>query len=110
VSRIPAGVEASFRCNSSAILSPACGAATDFSTSRLAAAHLTGKASGALLPKLDGVQVEYHFSAEASRAIKLAQTLTVLGITDPGAWDEAKHSPARYLGSIAESVGEVPSI
>jgi len=63
----------------------------------MALAHLMGEASGALLPKLDGVQVEYHFSAEDSRAIKLAQTLTVLGIADPVAWEATKHGPTAYL-------------
>ena len=56
-----------------------------------------GHASGAVLPRLDGVPVEYQLSAEDPRAIKLGQTLTVLGIADPGDWDEAKHSPAGYV-------------
>ncbi len=56
-----------------------------------------GQASGAVLPRLDGVPVEYCLSAEDPRAIKLARTMTVLGIADPGAWDEAKHSPAGYV-------------
>ncbi len=56
-----------------------------------------GQASGVILPKLDGVPVEYRLSAEDRRAIKLAQTLTVLDLAEPGAWDEAKHSPTGYV-------------
>jgi hypothetical protein len=97
VSTISAGIETSCRRNSSGILSSACEAGTNPSTSRLAPAHLMGQASGAVLPRLDGVPVEYQLSAEDPRAIKLAQTLTMLGIADPGAWDEAKHSPSGYV-------------
>lgn len=56
-----------------------------------------GQASGVVLPKLDGAPVEYRISAEDPRAIKLAQTLTVLGLAEPGAWDEAKRSPTDYV-------------
>ena len=56
-----------------------------------------GQASGVILPKLDGVPVEYRLSAEDPRAIKLAQTLTTLGLAEPGDWDEAKRSPTNYV-------------
>jgi hypothetical protein len=56
-----------------------------------------GQASGAVLPRLDGVPVEYQLSAEDPRAIKLAETLTVLGIADPSDWEESKHSPSAYV-------------
>jgi hypothetical protein len=97
VSTIPTGVETSCRGDSSGIVSPAFEAGTNPSASRMALAYLMGQASGAVLPRLDGVPVEYQLSAEDPRAIRLAQTLTVLGIADPGAWDEAKHSPAGYV-------------
>jgi hypothetical protein len=56
-----------------------------------------GQASGAILPKLDGVPLEYRLSAEDPRAIKLAQTLTTLGLAEPSAWENAKHSPTGYV-------------
>ena len=56
-----------------------------------------GQTSGVVLPRLDGTPVEYRFSAEDPRAIKLAQTLTLLGIAEPSAWDEAKRSPTNYV-------------
>ena len=56
-----------------------------------------GQASGVGLPKLDGAPVEYRISSEDPRAIKLAQTLTVIGIADPCDWEEAKRSPAGYV-------------
>ncbi len=56
-----------------------------------------GQASGVVLPKLGGVPIEYRLSAEDPRAIKLAQTLTVIGIADPCDWEEAKHCPAGYV-------------
>jgi len=92
-----AGFKNSLRSNSNGILPLSCGAGRDSSTARLAAADLMGKATGALLPKLDGTPVDYRFSAEDPRAIKLAQSLTVLGLADPGAWDEAKRSPTQYV-------------
>ena len=56
-----------------------------------------GQTSGVVLPRLDGAPLEYRLSAEDPRAIKLAQTLTVLGIADPCDWEEAKRSPAGYV-------------
>src|SRR5947208_8520333 len=56
-----------------------------------------GHASGVVLPKLDGVSVEYRLSAEDARAIRLAQTLTTLGFAEPSAWEDAKHSPTAYV-------------
>jgi len=56
-----------------------------------------GQASGVVLPKLDGVPVEYRLSAEDPRAIKLAQTLTAVGLAEPAAWEDAKRSPAGYV-------------
>ena len=56
-----------------------------------------GQASGIVMPRLDGVPVEYRLSAEDPRAIKLAQTLTVIGIADPCDWEEAKRSPTGYV-------------
>jgi len=56
-----------------------------------------GHASGVILPKLDEVPVEYRLSAEDPRAIKLAQTLTTLGLAEPSAWEDAKHSPTGYV-------------
>lgn len=56
-----------------------------------------GQASGVILPKLDGVPVEYRFSAEDQRAIKLAQTLAALGLAEPSAWEDAKRSPTGYV-------------
>ena len=56
-----------------------------------------GHASGVILPKLDGVPVEYRLSAEDPRAIKLAQTLTTLGLAEPSAWEDAKHSSTGYV-------------
>jgi hypothetical protein len=56
-----------------------------------------GQTSGAILPKLDGVPVEYRLSAEDPRAIKLAQTLTTLGLAEASAWEDAKHSPTAYV-------------
>lgn len=97
MSTISAGVETSCRRNSSEIVPAAFEARTNPSTSGLAFAHLMGQASGAVLPRLDGVPVEYQLSAEDPRAIKLAQTLTVLGIADPASWDETKHSPSGYV-------------
>src|SRR5207249_4265 len=66
-------------------------------TSRLAPAGLMGHASGLIVPKLDGVPVEYRLSAEDPRGIKLAQTLTTLGLAEPSAWEDAKHSPTAYV-------------
>jgi hypothetical protein len=100
VSTISAGIETSCRRNSSGIVPAAFEAGTNPSTSRLAPAHLMGQASGTVLPRLEGVPLEYQLSAEDPRAIKLAQTLTVLGIADPGAWDESKHSPAGYVQAV----------
>jgi hypothetical protein len=97
VSTISAGVESSYGRSSSGIVSPAFKERTNPRASGMALTYLIGQASGAVLPRLDGVPVEYQLSAEDPRAIKLAQTLTVLGIADPGAWDEAKHSPAGYV-------------
>ncbi len=97
MSTIPAGIATSCRSNSSGIVSAACEAGSNPSATGLALAHLMGQASGAVLPRFDGVPVEYQLSAEDARAIKLARTLTVLGIADPGAWDEAKHNPAGYV-------------
>jgi hypothetical protein len=56
-----------------------------------------GQGGGVVLPRLDGVPVEYCLSAEDSCAIKLAQTLTVLGTAEPSVWEEAKHSPTKYV-------------
>ena len=56
-----------------------------------------GQTSGVVLPRLDGAPLEYRLSAEDPRAIKLAQTLTVLGIADPCDWEEAKRCPAGYV-------------
>jgi hypothetical protein len=56
-----------------------------------------GQASGVVLPKPDGVPVEYRLSAEDPRAIKLAQTLTAVGLAEPAAWEDAKRSPAGYV-------------
>ena len=56
-----------------------------------------GQASGVILPKLDGVPVEYRLSAEHPLAIRLAQTLTKLGLAEPSAWEDAKHSPTGYV-------------
>jgi hypothetical protein len=56
-----------------------------------------GEGGGVVLPRLDGVPVEYCLSAEDARAIKLAQTLAVLGIAEPSVWEEAKHSPTEFV-------------
>jgi hypothetical protein len=56
-----------------------------------------GHWSGAILSKLDGVPVEYRLSAEDPRAIMLAQALTTLGLAEPRAWEDAKHSPTGYV-------------
>jgi hypothetical protein len=56
-----------------------------------------GHASSVILPKLDGLPVEYQLSAEDPRAIKLAQTLTTLGLAEPSAWEDAKHSPTGHV-------------
>ena len=48
------------------------------------------------MPKLDGVSVEYRLWTEDRLAIKLAQSLTTLGLAEPGAWEETKHSPTGY--------------
>lgn len=56
-----------------------------------------GQARGVVLPKLDGVPIEHRLAVEDPRAIKLAQTLTVIGIADPCDWQETKRSPAVYV-------------
>jgi hypothetical protein len=69
----------------------------DFSAARLAPADLMGRGDAAVLPRLDGTAVEYLIAAEDRRAILLAQTLTALGIAEPGDWEQSKQSPSGYI-------------
>jgi hypothetical protein len=60
----------------------------------LAAPCLMGRASGALLPRLDGVSIEHTIAGEDPRAILLARAVTELNIANPGDW---QHNVSGYL-------------
>ena len=83
------------KCNPGGILPPR--ARRDRAATRLAAAGLMGRESGAVLPRLDGAPVEYRIACEDRRAILLAQTLTELEIGDPSQWEQAGRSPSGYI-------------
>jgi len=56
-----------------------------------------GRGSGAILPRLGGMPVEYRIAGEDRRAILLAQMLTELEIGDPSDWEQAGRSPSGYI-------------
>jgi hypothetical protein len=64
---------------------------------RLAAAHLMGRSSGAVLPRLDGTATEFRVAEEDNRAILLAKTLTALGFAEPEDWERAERRPSPYV-------------
>jgi len=90
-----ASVEEFARCDSGGIPPPK--TRRDRAATRLAAAGLMGQGSGAILPRLGGMPVEYRIAGEDRRAVLLAQTLTELGIADPPDWEQAGRSPSGYI-------------
>jgi len=88
-------VEDFARCDPCGILPS--GAQRERAATRLAAASLMGRGSGAIMPRLDGAPVEYRITGEDGRAILLAQTLTELEIADPSDWAHAGRSPSGYI-------------
>lgn len=64
---------------------------------RLAAAHLMGRSSGAVLPRLDRTATEYRVAEEDNRAILLAKTLTALGFAEPQDWEKSERSASGYV-------------
>lgn len=56
-----------------------------------------GRGDGAVLPRLEGKPIEYRIAAEDNRAILLAQTMTALGIAEPGDWERSEYSPSGYI-------------
>lgn len=63
----------------------------------LAPADLMGRGHGVVLPRLEGESTEYRIAAEDNRAVLLAQTMTALGIAEPGDWERSEHSPSGYI-------------
>lgn len=90
-----AGFENSVGGHSRATLRPWGQRATG--TARLAPADLMGRGNGVVLPRLEGAPTEYRIAAEDNRAVLLAQTMTALGIAEPGDWERSEHSPSGYV-------------
>lgn len=88
-------VEDFARCDPGGTLPPQ--TRRDRAATRLAAAGLMGRGSGAILPRLDGPPIEYRIAGEDRRAILLAQTLTELEIADLPDWERAGRSPSGYV-------------
>ncbi len=71
---------------------------TPVAAARLAsAADLMGTGDQLAIPRLEGVPLEYLYSAGDSALIVLARTLVELGLAAPEDWESAHRDPGAYL-------------
>lgn len=61
------------------------------------AAQLMGTADQLAIPRLDGVSLQYHYSAGDSASIALARTLVQLDLAAPEDWEAANRDPGAYV-------------
>jgi hypothetical protein len=67
-------------------------------STRMAAASDLMAAGGQLgMPRLDGVPLQFQFSAGDRASIALARTLLELDLASPDDWEVANHDPAAYV-------------
>jgi hypothetical protein len=61
------------------------------------AAQLMGTADQLAIPRLDGVSLQYHYSAGDWASIALARTLVQLDLAAPEDWEAANRDPGAYV-------------
>ena len=62
-----------------------------------ATANLMASGTQLLIPRLNGIPVEYHFHAGERATIRLAHVLVELDIADPNDWQRVGRDPTEYV-------------